>query len=156
MRTIAYSRANAKARIAFVPLLRRAFAERIKQARGALWRRLGIRSIASRSRPWMTDSSGRSRLTRVTPALPVFPHRLGHRLCIGFQLASGQLLQMSPDFLHRAAAAEVDVCRLPAHSKKQAAFIPILWQDLEFNARTMRREPPHNPSSSYLHKRIGR
>src|SRR5437016_5190926 len=30
-----------------------------------------------------------SRLTGVAPALPVFPHRLGHRLRVGFQLASG-------------------------------------------------------------------
>src|SRR5450432_1114257 len=61
---------------------------------------------------------------------------------------------MAANILDGILAAEVNVGGFPSHGKKHFEFIAISGNNIQLDAGTMRREPPHDPAAAHLDEGI--
>src|SRR3981081_2715655 len=107
-----------------------------------------------------TDSHSNRRwqslaLPALPPYSPIFLQCVGHRLRRAQQpvpFSCAQVLQDRPPLFFRS---HMYICRLFPHRLEQPQFPSAGSERIQFDARTMRRQPPHDPVPPHLHVRIG-
>src|ERR1700686_3516993 len=93
-------------------------------------------------------------LPALLPPSPIFFHRVRHRLRRAQQpvpFSSAQVLQDRPPLFFRS---HMYICCLFSHGLQQPQFPSAGSERIQFDARTMRRQPPHDPVPPHLHIRI--
>src|ERR1700732_3745987 len=107
----------------------------------------------------LTDSHSNKRceslaLPALPPLSPIFLHRFRHRLRRAEQPVPFSSAQVFEDRAPLFFRSHVNICRLFPHCLQQPQFPSAGSERIQFDARTMRRQPPHDPVPPHLHIRI--
>src|SRR3984893_2830838 len=107
----------------------------------------------------LTDSHSNKRceslaLPALPPLSPIFLHRFRHRLRRAQQPVPFSSAQVFEDRAPLFFRSHVNICRLFPHRLEQPQFPSAGSERIQFDARAMRRQPPHDPVSPHLHIRI--